>query len=414
MQEDATHSTPEELLDQLEAELAAGRITHEQMRQHVKADAERPIDLGMLRAFCDAWEQKVVAYGAMLRTIAEIATDRRRPDPWRQEARVDPHVERMTGRIPLWNEQVRTVMEFLIELRARSNQGPVRLGELSHATAHLLAAHVVEIAAQAWRDCQEISARSGTAAYLYPAGAAELFFSAHLRALPRPNDLLALLQLERAAAVQALREERRPPEPKRSETPNPVSIRTQTVNVEGQSVSVAAERVALKAPRQPEGKAGSRRISAQEVAAELERYRQAGGPYLDQRTLARLCGCRPATVNKAIQANPALRAWKEAALQARRQRAAPRAAAVDLDLVTARVPVEDPSVLPQEDIDRILEKLRRQAAANPEWVRALDEMSPDERVRIAQLYVDGDYELSPLEADPVPERPRRVKQHRRV
>ncbi len=156
------------------------------------------------------------------------------------------------------------------------------------------------------------------------------------------------------------------------------------------------------------------KVSVADVVAQLERYRVAGGPYLDQRTFSRLCGCQPSTVNKAIQKNTALRAWKDAARRARKQGAAPRRDTGDFDIVLEQVAAKSEQPVMADEVDAIMEKLRRQAARNPEWVGALDEMSPDERAKTAQLYADGDYEPSFLEPDAPGERPRKVKRHGRV
>jgi hypothetical protein len=161
--------------------------------------------------------------------------------------------------------------------------------------------------------------------------------------------------------------------------------------------------------------AGSQRgtASAADVVAQLERYRAAGGPYLDQRTFAQLCDCGTTTINKAIKQNVTLRRWKDAALRARRQKAAPRRDAGDFDIVTEQVAAASLEPVMAEDADRLLQELRRQAATNPEWLETIDNMSADQQARMVQLYASGDYELSPLEDDP-PGRPRKTKYHGRV
>jgi hypothetical protein len=81
--------------------------------------------------------------------------------------------------------------------------------------------------------------------------------------------------------------------------------------------------------------------------------------------------------------------------------------------VTDRVGAKPETPIPQDDVDTIMKKLSQQAQQNPEWVRALEAMSPDERVKVAQLYADGDYEPSPLERDE-PGKRRKVRHHGRV
>ncbi|MBI5865873.1 MAG: hypothetical protein HZB38_15500 [Planctomycetes bacterium] len=260
----------DELLRQLEDDLSEGRISAEQMRERLKADAERPIDPHMLRSFCDAYEQRVTAFSAMLQTIVDIATDQRDPDAWRRrETEVDEHVQRMMGELPLWKEQVCTVFEFLTELRASSGHGPVRLGDLSHSTAHLLAAHVMDVAAQAWRGCKEIAYRSRTdPRYLYAAGASGLFFNAHIQGLPKPNDLMGLLHLERAAAMKALRDGTRPQRVDATHATNSISVQAQTVTVTGQSVSVAADQIEMNASVRKPAKERMKREVAEPLIAQ--------------------------------------------------------------------------------------------------------------------------------------------------
>ena len=173
-------------------------------------------------------------------------------------------------------------------------------------------------------------------------------------------------------------------------------------------------RDALRAVMQKQTGTDHGKISVVDVTAQLERYRAAGGPYLDQRTFSRLCGCQPSTINKAIQKKPSLRAWKDAAVRARKQGAAPRRDTGDFDIVMEQVAAKSEQPVMADEVDAIMNKLRRQAVGNPEWIRTLEEMSSDERARIAQLYADGDYEPSALEQDMPSERPRQVKRHGRV
>lgn len=416
MPENDKHLSGRELMNRLVADQAEGRITSDQVRERLKADAERPIDADMLCAHYDAHQQRLLAYSAMLQTIIEIATDQRDPNAWRRrEGEVDEHVARMTDKLPLWQKQVATVSGFLLELRADSGQGPVRLGENSHATAHLLAGYVTDSAAQAWQGCKEIAQQSRTdPTNPYATSASKVFFDSHFKSLPKPNDLMALLHLEQAAAMKALKNRQSPGQANAAHAANGVTIQTETVNVQGRSVSVAAEQIALDATLKAQ--AGTKRgpITVADAAAQLERYRAAGGPYLDQRTFSRLCGCQPSTVNKAIRQTTGLREWKNAALRARKQKAAPRRDSGDFDIVLDQVPAESPEPIIADDVDAIMDKLRMQATGNSEWLRALEDMAPDERARIAQLYADADYEPSPLEDDPPGQRPHQTRHHGRA
>lgn len=199
---------PRNRSEQLKVDFWRGKITEAQFRDGWKADANRPIDLEMLQIFFDGEEERLQAYADMRQTVIAIATDQRNPDSWQhREAEVDQHVDRMMAKLPMWTEQLGTVYGFLSELRADSGLGPVQCKDLSHATAHLLAVSVFEQAAGLWRRTKDTAYRSRTdPCYLYETTASTLFFDAAIPTLPSPNDLMALMELERAAALKALRE----------------------------------------------------------------------------------------------------------------------------------------------------------------------------------------------------------------
>lgn len=145
-------SKRDKLLRHLELEVSKGRITRKQMRDLVKADAERPLDSEMLCTFCEAIVHRVQAYSALLQAVIQIATDQHDPNSWRQrEKEVDDLAVLMRTSLPLPQEQIDAVCDFLVELRTTSCQGPARLNDISHSTAHELANLVMDWAAQGGR-----------------------------------------------------------------------------------------------------------------------------------------------------------------------------------------------------------------------------------------------------------------------
>ena len=229
---------PRNAAEQVEVDFFAGRITEDELRSALKADAERPIDAAMLDAFSRAYEGRLQAYGRMLQTVIAIATDEREPDAWRRrEPEVDRHVEAMKAKLPLWNEQVATVFSFLAELRAERSGEPVRCGDRSAESAHGLANMVMGQAAEGWQSCKEIAARSRTdPSYRRAASASQLFHEAHLPGLPRANDLKPLMVLERARARKAVQERDRVAQASPPAQAN-IHIQTEAVNVTSQGVS---------------------------------------------------------------------------------------------------------------------------------------------------------------------------------
>lgn len=154
---------------------------------------------------------------------------------------------------------------------------------------------------------------------------------------------------------------------------------------------------------------GGETASCADVQRKLRDYKRAGGGYVAQRTLAKLCQCGTTTISKAIGSDSELRKWKDAG-KSRRQ--TPRRDAGDFDIVTDQQADSRPETpLPDEEVDTILAKLKARAPQMAEQIEALE---PGQRIEVARLYACGDYdEPSPLEADP-PVRTKAVRYHGRV
>lgn len=194
--------------EQLTVQHHRREISDDEFRAGLKADAERPIDREMLDAFHNETLQQVVLYGKMLKTIVQIATNQRDPNCWRhRETEVDELVSAMANPGAMWKTHIQTVLTFLAEVRSAKGQGVAQCGEYSGASAHILAIHVMRIAAEAWSLNKQTAERSRTdRRYLYATFASSLFLEVNFPKLPRANDLVALLELEHAAASKELRD----------------------------------------------------------------------------------------------------------------------------------------------------------------------------------------------------------------
>ena len=196
---------PSNQMERADLEALAGIITPEQRRTIYLANDP---DAKVLRAFFDAWESRLVYYGAMLQSIISIATDQRRhPQSRRGEGKVEQHVAMMKKKSPLWSEEIGQVFRFLTQVRLDLDGKPVTLGKYSGESAHWLAVQVVRSATEMWRSCKRTAKRSRTRPeYLYATTATDLFYKTMIEKgdLPRPNDMAALMRLERAAAERAL------------------------------------------------------------------------------------------------------------------------------------------------------------------------------------------------------------------
>ena len=123
------------------------------------------------------------------------------------EVAVDQHVAAIKQKFSLWSEELAQVYRFLTQVRLDLDGKPVTLGKDSGETAHWLAVLVTERATKMWRSCKQTAKRSRTRPeYLYATTAAALFYKSMIEKddLPRPNNLAALMRLERVAAERAL------------------------------------------------------------------------------------------------------------------------------------------------------------------------------------------------------------------
>lgn len=298
---------PGSAVEQAELDFMQGRITEDQFREMLKADAERPIDMVMLDAFCGAYEERLLAYSRMLGAVIAVATDRSRPDAWRRgEADVDEHVEAMEAKLSLWKEQLVTVFGFLAELQAERKGEPVRCGDRSAESAYMLAAMVMNEAAAGWRSCKEIAHRSRTdPRYLYAASASQLFYETHLPNLPKPQELQSLMVLEHARARKVL-EGRARAAKAGAEASAGVSIQAEAVKVTTPSVQVTAETATCLPDRQAGvGKPRRRGRVKRDAAEGLILQHLARRPHDTAAEVAAAVGCSVGLVaeSKAWRAN---------------------------------------------------------------------------------------------------------------
>jgi len=259
---------PRDPIEELEVKCNLGEISEEELCEKGKAITLRPIDRRMFGAYHDYIVQRIVAYGELLRTIVQIATDERDPECWRRrEVEVDGHVASLNQKSSLYKDELETVLTFLAELRVTASPDPVRCGKYSHSSAHRLASHITSIACEAWSGCKGIADRSRTdPAYLYSTNASRLFFDANLPNLPSANDLMALLELERAAALKSLRE--RETIPDEIQAPMGGASRSSTTNTNTKPIAAIPETPAAAPKRKPRMK---REVAEPRIAEHLGR-----------------------------------------------------------------------------------------------------------------------------------------------
>lgn len=181
------------------------QITEEEYRAKCKADAERPIDLPMLTAFCDAYQGQLEHYSGVLQESV-LKPSEEGTSAWQaHEKAIDGHIAALSGKFGLWRENLETVFEFLEELRVTSGHGLVRLGEFEGTSAHWLAQLVCSRMIEAWRSCRDVSDRSHRdRRYLYAARAIDLF-QQWRDSFPSPQSIGERLREEYVLARVAIR-----------------------------------------------------------------------------------------------------------------------------------------------------------------------------------------------------------------
>ena len=196
---------PKDRTEEWTKQFMHGQITVSELRARFKADAQRPIDLEMLTAFCDAYQDNLAHYSGVLQNAVPKPSEAG-TSAWRaKEKAIDEHIAVLGGKLPLWRENLETVFEFLEELRITSGAGLIRLGEYEGTSAHWLAQLLFTRMTQAWRSCRDVSKRSHRdPRYTYAAKAIDLFSESWLASFPTPQSLSERLREEFILARAAL------------------------------------------------------------------------------------------------------------------------------------------------------------------------------------------------------------------
>jgi hypothetical protein len=193
------------------------QITDTELRDRLKADAERPIDLEMLTSFCDAYQVNLENYSGVLQSAVLRPSDQGTSAWMTKEKAIDKHIAILRDKLPLWRENLETVFEFLDELRITSGAGLVKLGEFEGTSAHWLGQLLFSRMVEAWRSCREVSDRSHRdPRYTYAAKAIDLFAESWLASFPAPQSLSERMREEFILARAAIKRSLMAPSPEPS------------------------------------------------------------------------------------------------------------------------------------------------------------------------------------------------------
>lgn len=197
---------PKDRTEQWEQQYMHGEITQTELRDRLKADAERPIDAEMLTSFCDCFQDRLAHYSGVLQNAVLLPSEECSSTCRAKEKAIDKHISVLRSKFPLWRENLETVFEFLEELRITSGAGLLKLGEFEGTSSHWLAELIFTRMTEAWRSCQEISERSRRdRRYLYATTAIDLFRQQWLPTFPMPQSLGERLREEFILARAALK-----------------------------------------------------------------------------------------------------------------------------------------------------------------------------------------------------------------
>lgn len=184
-----------------------GTLTQQEYKQRFDEYASRAFDSEMLEAFYAENQRLLEHYSNALTTISMIANNQREPGCWEElEPKVTREIEALSGKLALPSNNLRTVHDFLDEMRIENELGMLQVGEFQAMTAHWLASRVFDRLEKAWTSCTEIAERSRTdARYLYATTAADLFMSQWFNQFPAPQLLHEYLREEYVRARLIIR-----------------------------------------------------------------------------------------------------------------------------------------------------------------------------------------------------------------
>lgn len=188
---------PKDRTERWTRQLMHGEITEAEFAVRARADAARPIDLEMLTTFHNAYHSNLSHYSGVLQRAAHHQQQAHAGSWQADEEAIDGHILHLTGKLPLWRENLETVFDFLEERRITSGAGLAKLGEVEGTSAHWAAQLLFNRMTDAWGSCKEISRRSQRdPRYLYAARAIDLFCQTWATRFPKPQSLSERLREE--------------------------------------------------------------------------------------------------------------------------------------------------------------------------------------------------------------------------
>ena len=192
------------------------RVLEEQARLH--RDVFRPIDRRMLDDLHRALMDRTVIYARILKAVIEDVHNRDdavpRPPYVNPDRTIAESVVALDAKIPLWKQNIQTVVEFLRDVRAqRGMVEPVRFWPVASDSAHCAALLLFRRMSDLWNELQErwqterLHALSGVTV-------SDLFYREWINDHTVSGDeVQSKLRLEHALACQALAEQSRASEP---------------------------------------------------------------------------------------------------------------------------------------------------------------------------------------------------------
>lgn len=217
-----------------------GQITEAQMREFMRARAERAVDIEMIDEVYHQIGTQLNQYSLAVQAASDANNPRyTRKERGAYEMKATRHFRRTRGKLRVDRRELLTLCMFLDEVRIEYRIGLAEVSGTSASNAMMLAFNVLRQVVASWESCLAVAHRSRTEPkYLYSTTAANLWKNVSSKHYPLPQNIRALLEFEASAARLALRK-RKPPFSPTSDladkvilTANHVEIKTDVVSLE--------------------------------------------------------------------------------------------------------------------------------------------------------------------------------------
>lgn len=195
---------PNTVLEEYELKLFRGEVALDEAKENLRGYAQRPVDAQMLKTFFEEVGAQIRRHGIFMQEVSDLLCNpHRQPVTDEDEAELDRLADETRVQSRMDKREMHSVFDFLQEARVAKRMGRVQLGEFITPTAIELVTLVTSYARESWKANRATCRFFGDQAEVR---AIDLFGMFAFRSLPRPRDLITLIDEEFALARIYLRE----------------------------------------------------------------------------------------------------------------------------------------------------------------------------------------------------------------